>query len=115
MPVYANSNITYGYFIRCFILLSLVSWFITMNTYAYNYCRIVLLETYWNLERDDAKFYDKIRNIINDINPAILMLENDRLDEIYIAMNSVEKSVFRINVFQNGLKPRIKKIIANYR
>jgi hypothetical protein len=75
------------------------------------------LEKYWNFASED-EFTQKLRSIFLDINPNIIIFSNEnllyKLDYIYHEMSNLQKNKFRINVFQNGLKPRVRLQIPKY-
>lgn len=88
-----------------------------MTSYAYCHFRIVFLEKYWN-SASEEKFIQKIKTLLLDVNPNIIIFSNRnliyKLNYIYSTMNHLEKSKFRVAAFKNGVKPRLKKMIDHY-
>lgn len=100
-----------------FVIICFMAWVVTMFMYAYLHCKNIAFEAYWNFVTED-QFLDKLKIIIRDINPNYFIFSNRNLlykiNYIYNRMNSVEKSEFKIAIFQNGMKKKIKTIIENY-
>lgn len=88
-----------------------------MVSYAYTHFRIAFLEKYWNFASEE-KFIQKIKTLLLDVNPNIVIFSNRnlmyKLNYIYSTMNHLEKSRFRVAAFKNGVKPRLRKIIEHY-
>jgi len=99
------------------ILFYIISWSLTMISYAYTHFRIVALEKYWNFASEE-EFIQKIKTLLLDVDPSIVIFSNRnlayKLNYTYNAMSYPDKNKFRIAAFQNGVKPRLRKIIDKY-
>lgn len=99
------------------ILFYIISWSLAMISYAYTHFRIIALEKYWNLASEE-EFIQKIKTLLLDVDPSIVIFSNRnlayKLNYTYNKMSYLDKNTFRITAFQNGVKPRLRKIIDKY-
>ena len=78
---------------------------------------IQCLEHYWFYKSEDA-FCEKLREIIIDVNPDIVVFSNRnllyKLSYIYKNMKKIEKQTFLKQIYNNGLVKRVEKYINIY-
>jgi hypothetical protein len=103
--------------VKIFGSIYIITWVLTMVSYAYFHFRIVLLEKYWN-SASEEEFIQKIKTLLLDVNPNMIIFSNRnlmyKLNYVYSTMSHLEKNKFRVSAFKNGVKPRLRKIIEKY-
>jgi hypothetical protein len=75
------------------------------------------LEQYWNVAPDE-EVYEKIRQILKNVSPDTPIRDRNfvnKLNVIYKKMGKYEKHKFTVTAFDNGLEPRLRTMIDNYK
>lgn len=92
-------------------------WASLIMVFAIQHFNIVFKENYWN-RASEKKFMIKLKCIVSSIENDLVFLTPQNLickiNNIYHNMNYPQRKKFRIEIYQNGLKPRIKRLIDNY-
>jgi hypothetical protein len=95
----------------------ILTWLAILASFAVQYFNILLKETYWNYTYE-KEFMIKLKCVISSVDNDFVFFSPQnlayKLNFIYNNMSVSDKRKFRREIFQNGLRPRIKRLIDRY-
>jgi hypothetical protein len=113
-------EITFQRIIVSYIILgslTMILWGFAMILFSSAHFVIIVKEKYWNTA-PEIEFMIKLKCIISHIDKDFVFFTPQnlsyKLNFIYNNMSSSDKIKFKREVFQNGMRPRVKLLITNY-
>ncbi len=97
--------------------LTMLLWILATILFSYTHFIIAIKEYYWSAAPEN-EFMIKLKCIISHVDKDFVFFSTKnlayKLNFIYNNMSSSDKIKFKREVFQNGMRPRVKLLIANY-